>query len=293
LERIKPMLARLEPKPWNSSEWIWETKYDGDRAIADTKAGTITSRSGKDKTANFPEIKPRTVKPAVLDGEVVVYSKGKSDFNSIQHRSTSSDIQFRQAEYPVEYEVFDVLEVDGIIVAHQPLIVRKKLLEAVLIPDERVHLAPYCQDGVAAFDEARAKGLEGIIGKKLNQRYLPNAREWVKVKCWQSGAFRVVGFTKGTGWRASTFGALVVADTDHDSWVHVGEVGTGYNDRQIEELFTMMRLSVTDQCPFSPNPYSRNAQPTWVANGPTILVQYQEFTNDGKLRFPAFKGIVK
>ena len=84
--KIKPMLARLEAKPWNNPEWVWEIKLDGVRSIVDTKTGTIQSRSGKDKTANFPEIKPKTVKPCILDGEIVAYANGKTDFNTIQHR---------------------------------------------------------------------------------------------------------------------------------------------------------------------------------------------------------------
>jgi bifunctional non-homologous end joining protein LigD len=132
--KIKPMLARLEAKPWNNAEWIWETKFDGVRAIIDTGIGTIQSRSGKDKTANFPENKPKTVRPCILGSEIVAYANGKTDFNTIQHRSTDSDIEFRQNQYPAHYEVFDVLEIDGISVMGYPLSDRKKLLAAVLSP---------------------------------------------------------------------------------------------------------------------------------------------------------------
>jgi bifunctional non-homologous end joining protein LigD len=296
--KIKPMLARLESPEWikamkGNPDYIYEVKYDGVRAIVDTGTGKIQSRSGKDKTANFPEIKPKTVKPAILDGEIVAYANGKTDFNSIQHRSTSSDLQFRTNEYPACYEVFDVLEIDGISVALSPLSDRKKLLEALLIPDQRVHLAPYSPDGEALFASAVAQQLEGVIGKKLNQFYRPDAREWVKVKLSRLDNFKVVGYTLGTGWRASTFGALVVADMGHDDLCHVGEVGTGFNDRDIDELFTMMRLSITSECPFHPNPYPNGNQPTWVTNGPIIVVKYLEYTNDGKLHFPAFKWICK
>jgi bifunctional non-homologous end joining protein LigD len=290
---IKPMLARLEAKPWNDPEWIWEVKYDGVRAIVNTGTGTIQSRSGKDKTANFPEIKPKTVKPAILDGEIVSYANGKTDFNSIQHRSTSSDLQFRTNEYPACYEVFDVLEIDGISVAMYPLADRKKLLAAVLVPDNTVHLAGASMDGEALFASAVANQLEGVIGKKLNQRYVENAREWVKVKLSQLGNFVVCGFTQGTGWRASTFGALVLGEFFHDSMRFVGEVGTGFNDRDIDEIFTSLRLTVNANCPFSPNPYTNGKQPTWVTPAMEVIVKYLEFTNDGKLRFPAFKGMVK
>ncbi len=299
MDKIRPMLARLESKPWNDPNWIWETKYDGVRAIVNTGTGTIQARSGKDKTANFPEIKPQTKKPCILDGEIVAYANGKTDFNTIQHRGTSSDVQFRMAEYPAQYEVFDILEMDGISVASYPLADRKRLLQAVLVPDQRVHLAPYVADGEALFAHAVANQLEGVIGKKLSQGYLQNSREWVKVKLSQVDNFVVCGYTQGTGWRASTFGALVLAkipsadSPQANGLVHVGEVGTGFNDRDIDEIFTALRLTINNQCPFPSNPYTNGNQPTWCSPGLCVLVKYLEYTNDGKLRFPSFKGIVK
>jgi bifunctional non-homologous end joining protein LigD len=294
MDKIKPMLARLEPKPWNSPEWIWETKYDGDRAIANTGTGTIQSRSGKDKTANFPEIKPKTVKPAILDGEIVVYVNGKSEFNAIQHRGTSRDVAFRQSQYPAEYEVFDVMEIDGISVAQYPLSDRKKLLAAVLIPDATVHLAPFSQDGEALFATAVANGLEGVMGKNLNTRYMQDKREWVKVKRSQVDNLVVCGYTQGTGWRASTFGALVLGKFTQDGLTFVGECGTGFNDRDIDEIYTQLRLTINNQCPFVPNPYTNGRQPTWVVPGGVeyteitglmVVVKYLEYTNDGNYGF--------
>jgi bifunctional non-homologous end joining protein LigD len=296
--KIKPMLARLESPSWiktnnNNPDWIYETKYDGVRAIVDTKTGIIQSRSGKDKTANFPEIKPITVKPAILDGEIVAYANGKTDFNTIQHRSTSSDLQYRVSQYPACYEVFDVLEVDGINVMGYPLSGRKKLLAAVLVPDATVHLASYSTDGEALFQSAVAQSLEGIIGKNLNGRYQPDARDWVKVKLSRIDNFLVCGYTVGTGWRASTFGALVLGKLGDDKITYVGEVGTGFNDRDIEEIYTQLRLTINNQCPFVANPYTNGGQPTWVVPGLCIVVRYLEYTNSGMLRFPAFKGVVR
>lgn len=293
MEKIKPMLAHLEPKPWSRENWIWEEKFDGERAIVDTGAHTIMSRSGRDKTAHFPEIRPRTVKPAILDGEIVVFAGGKTCFNMIQHRNTTSDMQFRMAEYPAQYMVFDVLAVDGISVMSSSLAQRKKLLQAVLVPDERVKLTPFTSDGEALFANAVADELEGVIGKDLTRGYCQNSRDWVKVKRSQVDHFIVVGYTAGTGWRASTFGALVLAKPGDNHLFHVGEVGTGFNDLAIDELFTTLRLLGTGACPFGTNPYPASAQVTWVPGGMQVIVQFLEYTNDGKLRFPSFKGIVK
>lgn len=291
--KIKPMLARLEAKPWNNPEWCWEEKFDGVRAIVDTKTGSIQSRSGKDKTANFPEIKPKTVKPAILDGEIVAYVNGKTDFNTIQHRGTSSDLLFRMNEYPAHYQVFDVLEVDGISVMGYPLSARKKLLTAVLVPDARVHLTNYSTDGEALFKDAVDHDLEGIIGKNLNTRYMPDAREWVKVKRSQVDSFVVCGYTAGTGWRANTFGALALGKVGPSGLEFAGEVGTGFNDHDIDEIFTAMRLLQTNHCPFVNNPYTMNGQPKWVIPSIRVIVKFLEYTNSNVLRFPSFKGMVR
>jgi bifunctional non-homologous end joining protein LigD len=294
---IRPMLARLETPEWlktvsGNPEWVFQVKYDGDRAIVDTKSGKIQSRSGKDKTANFPEIVPKTLKPCILDGEIVAYKNGKTDFNSIQHRSTSSDIQFRMAEYPAAYEVFDILDLDGTDVSGYALSYRMKLLQAVLVPDATVHLAPYTTDGELAFQNATANQLEGIMCKNLNTRYQQDRREWVKVKLSQTDHFLVCGYTKGTGWRASTFGALVLGKMTDNGLVYVGEVGTGFNDMQIDQIITTLRLSINSLCPFAANPYTFSQMPTWVTPAMTVIVKFLEYTNSGMLRFPAFKGVV-
>jgi bifunctional non-homologous end joining protein LigD len=292
--KIKPMLARLEPKPFNDSAWLFETKYDGIRAIVDTRTGQIWSRSGKEKTGYFPEIKPQTRRPAILDGEIVAYANGKSDFNIIQHRGTDKDLSWRVNQYPAQYEVFDILEADGVNLMSQPLSVRKKVLEAVLVPDARVHLAPFVVgDGEGLFQQVLSNDLEGIIGKRLDSRYLQDAREWVKVKKSQTETFLVCGYTAGTGWRASTFGALVLGKVSDSGVAFVGEVGTGFNDRNIDELFTTMSPLKTNQCPFPCNPYTNGGQPSWVIPSFRVIVKFLEYTNTGVLRFPAWKGIVK
>ena len=135
--------------------------------------------------------------------------------------------------------------------------------------------------------------LEGIVGKNLNGRYQQDAREWVKVKLNKLDIFVVCGYTAGTGWRASTFGALVLGKMTASGMEFVGEVGTGFNDRDIDEIFTAMRLLQTNSCPFSNNPYTNGGQPMWVTPNICIIVRYLEFTNSGLLRFPAYKGIVK
>ena len=274
---IKPMLCKTMPEAIDDPDYIWERKYDGARIIA--ADGRLWGRSGREKTALFPELDIHTKLSAVLDGEVV---SGEA-FNGIQHRiNRVNGIYSAAKDFPASFEVFDILEADGKNLQNLPLLKRKELLEKILIPTDNVRLAPVVDTfGVKLFELARSEQWEGIIGKKKTGTYLQDKREWLKVKCWQLGKFLVVGYTEGTGWRASTFGALVLSDLKGS---YVGSVGTGFNDKEIAALYRML---VPGSCPFSREP----EKATWVKPF-AVKIQYLEFTNDQRLRFPSFKGVV-
>ncbi|MDO8671361.1 MAG: hypothetical protein Q7O66_08005 [Dehalococcoidia bacterium] len=296
MDKIKPMLAKDGGEVVNDPGMLFEIKYDGARSIAfadgTMKGYRLQARSGTDKTATFPEFEFNIAKPAILDGEIVS-ACGKSFQDGIQPRvNRDRDISMAVKAMPAKLVVFDVLEVDGNSVENLPLKDRKELLATLVTPTPTVSVAPFTDDGVALFAASRAlkaigdgvyrQGEEGIVGKSKHGKYLRDKREWFKVKCWQIGTFMAVGYTAGTGWRTSTFGALVLADAKGK---HVGEVGTGFNAEDIRNLMKM--FSPTGVCPFP-----REPEPvTWIKPF-SIKVRYLEMTNDGVLRFPSFKGIV-
>ncbi len=310
---IKPMLCRNgdESSVTNNPHKIWERKYDGARLLSSvTSAYThLASRSGKDKSRLFPELRIRTKVPAILDGEVVVYnSAGRSVFKGIQQRINVSpaNVKAHAEKAPATYEVFDVLEAQGPRGTTQnlrglPLSERKELLADLLIPNESVHLSEYSIDGPAMLAEAYAQDLEGIIGKDLNSPYQEGMRRWTKVKLWVDGIFLAVGFTEGTGWRKSTFGALVLADLECN---HVGSVGTGFTstakgtqtkDFKLVPEADMERSLQAVMAQFKEGTCLWKTPPekaTWVAPF-LVKVRYLEKTDDGQLRFPAFKGFVE
>lgn len=295
MEKIKPMLARDGGGVVNDPRMLFELKYDGARAIAfvdgTMKGYRLQARSGTDKTATFPEFEFNISKPAILDGEIVS-ATGKSFQDGIQPRiNRDRDISLAVRAMPAKLVVFDVLEVDGNSVEALPLLDRKDLLAQILVPTPTVELAPYFDDGVALLAQSKAlkaiadgvyrQGEEGIVGKSKLGSYLRDRREWLKVKCWLDGVFMAVGYTAGTGWRASTFGALVLADTKGK---YVGEVGTGFTMTTINELVKMFSPSI---CPFPREPEAA----TWIKPF-AVKVRYLEMSNDDILRFPSFKGIV-
>lgn len=288
---IKPMLAHLEPKAFNSPSYIWETKHDGIRAIVkvDGSKYSIQSRSGKDKTAMFPELKFNAPRPIILDGELV----SRGIFQNIQHRlGRVSNISAAVDNYPATYKAFDILDLDNVDLAYSLLLDRKELLQTNLSITENVEIGEYTEDGIALFGEIKkladislAKngtlgGHEGVVGKCLDGVYEQGVRRWIKVKMWQYGTFVVVGYTEGTGWRKSTFGALVLGDFYGK---YVGSVGTGFDVPELERLKSMF---VPAFCPFAPIPEPA----TWVRPF-EIKIQYLELTNDGRVRFPSYKGL--
>ncbi len=306
-DKIKPMLAEGADAPTaNNPDVIWEQKYDGARIIA-FKDGTsqyLQARSGSNKTETLPEIRVETKLPAILDGEVIGANGGTFQ-DTVQHRiNKANNIEIAKKIFPLKYMVFDVLSIDGKNVEALPLITRKELLANLLIPTETVELAPFTEDALTLWQEMVAKGLEGMVGKKKQGKYLRDTRDWLKVKTWQRNyglkstgeTFLVVGYTEGTGWRESTFGSMILARLESDgSSTYVGAVGTGVTSAtngssggNTDDIRALMAMFV--KVPFCPWP--KEPEPaTWVKPF-AIKLQYLEYSNDGILRFPSFKGVV-
>ncbi len=303
---IKPMLCTLRAEPFNSDDYLWEIKYDGIRGITTVVEGnySIQSRSGKDKTAMFPELNLETRFPAVLDGELVCYNgNGKPVFRGIQRRANRvNDIPQMSRDYPATYEVFDILMVNELMLYHLPLKDRKEMLKQILVPSDNVRLAPYTEDGISLYAEAQVNAdhyhktgeilghKEGVVGKLKNGIYRPGSHDWTKIKTFKLGEFVICGYTQGTGWRTSTFGALVlgkIADNIGAIPVHVGSVGTGFDRPEIEKLYRRM-LTLEDSCPFDVVPEPA----TWVKPVIRVYIQYAEYTDDNKLRIPSYKGMI-
>ena len=288
MKPIKPMLCDILDKPFNDKSYIWEPKLDGIRMIAEVKDHKVRlyARSGTEKTHLFPDLDIQTTTDCVLDGEVVSVFDG---FNGIQHRANRIEgIAQAVKDHPARYSVFDILSFQDLSLMSHGLMDRKSILTNVLCPTENVSATKWVDDGVALFDLMKQNSLEGVVGKEKIGLYHENKREWKKVKCWQEGTFVAVGYTPGTGWRASTFGALVLADTNGN---YVGEVGTGFTEGDIRKLFATFKTYPGLQGMGGKNWGMAPKQTTYIMSFP-VKVKYLEFSNEGILRFPVFKGVV-
>jgi len=295
-QTYKPMLATLAEDVPRGAGWTFEVKWDGYRAIATESGGdtTLTSRNGNDLTARFQTVAkeiPKAVKTpdCVLDGEVCALDEsGRSSFSAMQQGKAGT---------PIVYYVFDVLEIEGEPVIDLPLVERRKLLEGLL--DRRnktVRLSETFDDGEALLEAAKQQRLEGIMAKRLDSRYLPGrrTRDWLKIKTHAEQEFVVVGYTKGTGRRASSFGSLVLGYYVSNELVYAGNVGTGFNNKEIEKLLDKLRPLRRDTPPFREAPKMpkvRKSDVIWVEPKLVVEVEFAEWTHDGRLRAPSYKGL--
>jgi bifunctional non-homologous end joining protein LigD len=294
--RYLPMLATLAEEVPRGAGWVFEVKWDGYRAIAEVSGSeaTLTSRNGNDLTARFQNVAREIAKSVktpdcVLDGEVCALDEsGRSSFSAMQQGKAGT---------PIVYYVFDVLEVEGEPLVDLPLVERRKRLEQLL--DRRnktVRLSETFEDGEALLEAAKQQGLEGIIAKRLDSKNATGrrTRDWLKIKTHHEQEFVVAGYTKGTGRRASSFGSLVLAYYVGDEVVYAGNVGTGFDSKAIEKLLDRLRPLRRPNSPFRvvpKMPKVRKGDVIWVEPKLVVQVEFAEWTHDGRLRAPSYKGL--
>ena len=285
------MLASLSKEMVSGTEWVFEEKYDGIRAVAyrDGPRVIVLSRSGQDLTGGVPRIvealRALPDDDLVLDGELVVFDKaGVSRFQLLQRR--------RDPRMRVMYVVFDCVRSQGRDLLRRTLDERRRrLLE--LIPARSGPLMPsrrLPRDGARALATARAKGWEGIIAKLAASPYEPGARSraWLKLKVRGESEFVIGGYTPPQGSREE-IGALLVGLYDGGKLRFTGKVGTGYTQETLRSLGAKLRGLRTDTPPFRPAPRVKDA--VWVKPRLVSQIAYAEWTADGKLRQPAFLGL--
>jgi bifunctional non-homologous end joining protein LigD len=289
-----PMLATLASDVPSGSGWMFEVKWDGYRAIARVAGGeaTLTSRRGNDLTSRFPEVAKAigraTKSPdCVLDGEVCALDDdGRSSFSVMQ-----------QGSGPLVFYVFDVLEVDGKPLVELPLRERRERLEQLLDRrNETVRLSEAFEDGRALYEAAKEQGLEGVIAKRADSRYQPGkrTREWLKVKTHGRQEFLIAGYTKGKGRRSGRLGSLVLAVNRGGELSYAGNCGTGFTDEEIDKLMRKLRPLERKRPPFAvvpKMPKVRKDDVVWVKPELVCEIEFAEWTHDGRLRAPSYKGL--
>jgi bifunctional non-homologous end joining protein LigD len=297
-EFIPPMLATLVASPFDDPDWLFEVKWDGFRveSVVDDDAVRLWTRGRQDASRYFGDFlsPPDWIKArqAIVDGEVIALDQhGEPDFALLQEHIKGRGHEV--AGTPFLYRVFDLLHLDGRSLLGDPLEERRRLLAGVLRADPRVSLSEHIErDGLAFFEEARARGLEGIMAKDRRSPYLPGKRTdtWQKIKIRPEQELVVGGWTRGTG-KAIDLGALLVGVYEGGKLQYAGKVGAGFTTTNRSELLDALGGLGADEAPFSPEPPKAVARhAVWVRPELVIRAEFAGWTGDGMVRQAAYKG---
>ena len=282
------MLASTGKEVFDSTDWLYELKLDGYRAIAETgpEAVQLYSRNGLSFLEKYPPLVKALQKikhSAILDGEIVVLNeKGFPDFQQLQHYE-----EHPQAH--IVYYVFDLLMLNGIDTTSLELVQRKELLKKLVGKHATIRYCDHIEnEGTAFYHQVVAQQLEGIMAKKKDSGYHPGLRSknWLKIKHVQTQEAIIAGFTEPKGSR-QYFGALILGQHNGQELSYIGHTGTGFTTTSLRELHTLLQPLITKTSPFKAR-IKVNAPLKWVKPKIVVEVKFTEMTDADNMRHPVF-----
>jgi bifunctional non-homologous end joining protein LigD len=294
------MLAKTAEEPFTDDKWLFEVKYDGYRLVAykDDRTVTLRYRSGLDATDIFPEIASAIRRLPfdrfIVDGEAVVLKDdGTPSFRLLQQRgrlSNRRDIERAATNQPATFFGFDLLQAEGLDTRSLPLTTRKRALAEIM---PRLGPLRYVDHfvgvGEALFDQATLMGLEGVMAKRANSRYVGGRSDrWLKIKSEQLGTFAIVGYTYPKSTR-SGIGALHLGAPGGAVLTYAGRVGSGLSGDAIEQLRERLDEDICSTPQVVGAPVG-DSDSVWVSPVLSCTVRYKEVTDSGALRQPVFES---
>lgn len=293
-------------------QWCYEFKWDGVRALLSVRGPAdggvqITSRSGANITATYPEIADEAAelleklggKPVRLDGEIVAFGPdGRPSFSALQGRmavSAAARARRLAAETPAAFLPFDVLQLGERVTLGLGYEERRKLLETLplSVPPS---LSGAEMSGTDVMRIAAAQGLEGVVAKRRASPYEPGRRtpSWIKVPIRRRQDVVIGGWEPGQHGRTGHLGALLVGVYETGQLRYAGQVGSGFTGRILRDLEARLEQLRTPAPAFTdldrvPPRELRDAR--WVRPELVASVNFRQWTEDGRLRAPSFKGL--
>lgn len=293
-----PMLATLTSKRFSDPTWLYEPKFDGERALTFYNKQTVNifSRNQINLNGTYPELvnafDAQTHESFIVDGEIVAFDKDVTSFSKLQQRIGVRKISLEEAlKIPVYYYLFDILYLNGFDLRDLPLRTRKLLLKEIVTYKDPLRLTEgKIGEGEIYYREACKNGWEGIIAKGLESTYQgKRSADWLKFKCSQSQELIILGYTAPKGKR-QFFGALLVGYYDKGILSYAGKVGTGFSTHTLMNLKKEMDKYISSQSLIDKE--IKDKRPiTWLK--PILVGEFcfTEWTREGKLRHPRFKGL--
>ena len=294
---VEPMIPTPSPEPTDAPDRLYEIKWEGIRAISVVSKGEVRmhTRGGADITAAFPEVADALRNAAgdasvVLDGELVALSdEGIPQRYAVVERWLAGAEARRRT--PVNYEVFDILHLDGEPLLNHPLYERKARLHDALRPNATVHVCHFEEgEGVAMYAAARELGLHGIVAKDKHSLYEPGkrSRHWLSTKHARTMNLVVGGYTFGGS--RQHFDSLLLGVFEDGRLRFTGAAGAGTARGDQRLLHRMLSQRHTDQCPFAREP-GVSLFSHWCEPSLAVEVEYGERSPDGTLRFLVFNSL--
>lgn len=292
---FKPQLAILVKDVPEGDDWIHELKFDGYRLLGMLRGGKLRllTRHGLDWTDRFPRItaaaRDLQINQAILDGEVVVLlPDGTTDFQSLQN------LMKRGRDDDVVLFVFDVPYCLGYDLTKSPLIQRKELLKQLLgaVPaNSAIRYSDHIVGrGSSVFAKACRHALEGVVSKRIDSPYEQRrTRSWVKVKCLKRQEFVLGGWSDPTG-SHEAFGSLLLGYYNgRGELIYCGRVGTGFTSESLRQIKAELDRLQSKESLFANPPRDRDIH--WVKPRLVAEVEFTQWTKDGVLRHPTFRGL--
>jgi len=305
---LKPMLATPGTLPDDGDHWAFEIKWDGVRAILFVEGGRVRalSRNELDVSTAFPELADigafLGMTTCVLDGEIVALGEnGRPSFGRLQHRmhvTNPREARRRAMADPATFVAFDVLYLHGRSLLSATYDERRDLLDSLHLSGETFTTTESFRD-VSGRDVLAAtvkNGLEGVVAKRRDSFYRPGRRspEWIKVKSFRTQEVVVGGWTPGQGNRRDVFGSLLLGVPDPGqggALAYVGKVGTGFSQSDLVDLSAALGRVGRATSPFgAPLPTEVGRVAHWVRPEVVGEVRFSEWTPDGRLRHPVWRG---
>ena len=293
-KNIRPMLIGTAGQPFDSDEYIYELKLDGERCIAYLDRDKTILKNKRNilmlpKVPELAEIHKNVNVRCILDGELAVIKDGRPDFFEIQKRSMMSNpvkIDMAAKKYPACFTAFDILYYENRQVTDLPLTERKELLQkAVISENGRFAVSRFIEkNGIQFYALAEQQELEGIVAKRKDSKYYFDKRtkDWIKIKYLQDDDFVVLGYVP----KENSMNSIILGQYSNGQLVYKGHVTLGVGGEPFRRIKT---LNKTD-CPFSEIPKG-NENAVWVTPELVCTVKYMMKTESGGMRQPVFKGL--
>jgi bifunctional non-homologous end joining protein LigD len=212
------------------------------------------------------------------------------------HVSDASQARLLAGQNPVTYLVFDLLQLDGRPLLDLEYRYRRALLDELGLAGPNWQTPPSFpgEDFEAVRTVSRDQGMEGVVAKRLDSRYLPGSRtdNWRKIKNHLSQEAVVAGYKPGKGNRTGQVGSLLIGVNDDSGLIYAGHVGTGFSVETLRMLGERLEPLRRPDSPFDgPVPPEHARTAVWVEPRLVIEVAFDRWTRAGRMRAPVYKGL--